>query len=70
MFRHSQQMEQGRKSWIQVEQLAAARHFYAIALSVGANHAWLGVGGELLNNRKLPGIELEASGFRMGARFW
>ena len=64
MFRYAQQMEQGRKSWIQVEQFAAARYFDAIALSVGANHAWLGVGGELLNNRKLSGIELGSERFQ------
>src|ERR1700721_1419289 len=64
MFGHAQQMEQGRKSWIQVEQLAAARHFDAIALSIGANHAWFGVGGELLNNRKLPGVELGSERFQ------
>src|SRR5580704_18009233 len=66
MFRHTQEMEQSRKSWIQVEQLAAARHFDAIALSIRANHAWLGVGGGLLNNRKLPGIELGSERFQNG----
>src|SRR5580700_9179835 len=60
MFRQAQQVEQGWKSWVQVEQLTTACHLDAITLAIGAHHARLGVGGELLKQRQLPGIELRS----------
>src|SRR5580704_1165440 len=58
MFGQAQQVKQGWKSRVQVKELAAACYFDAITLSIGAHHTWFGVGGELLKQRQLPGIEL------------
>src|SRR5580700_667683 len=58
MFGQAQQVKQGWKSRVQVKELAAACYFDAITLSIGAHHTRLGIGGELLKQRQLPGIEL------------
>src|SRR5277367_6388363 len=60
MFRHAQQMKQGWESRIQIEKLAAAGDFDAVALAIRAHHAWLRVDSELLEQRQLLGIELRS----------
>src|SRR5260370_38522599 len=58
MIRHTQQVDQGRKTRIQVKEFAAAGHFDAIAFSISTEDAWLGVGCQLLNELQLPGRKL------------
>src|SRR5580700_11713392 len=67
MFRQTQQVQQGWKTWIQVQELAAACHLDAITLSISAHYTRLGVGGELLKQRQLPGIELGSERLQDGA---
>src|SRR5260370_20960415 len=63
MIRHTQQVDQGRKTWIQIKEFAAAVHFYAIAFSISAESAWLGVICQLLNERQLPARDLPRARF-------
>src|SRR6266853_6424178 len=47
MIRHTQQVDQGRKTRIQVKEFAAAGHFDAIAFSISTEYARLGASCQL-----------------------
>src|SRR5437588_13020339 len=44
MIRQTQQVEEGRKTWVHVKELGAAGHFDAIAVPISTVYARLGVG--------------------------
>src|SRR5260370_35018430 len=40
MIRHTHQVDQGRKTWIQVKEFAAAGNFESTAFAVSTENAW------------------------------
>src|SRR5207248_11042164 len=58
MIRQTQQVDQGRETWLQVKELGAAGHFDAIAFPVSTKYTRLGVGRHLLQESQLSGSKL------------